>query len=72
MISLLGRLLFVFLIGWIIGAWILMLLIGALHHAWWAAIPTISYGGALQIELVVMLGVVIGGLAKGIIEAVSS
>lgn len=72
MSGLLAKLLLAVLVGWVVGAWILMLFIGALHHAWWAAIPTISYAGALQVELVLMLGVVIGGLVKVVIEAASS
>lgn len=66
---------FVFLVllgvGWVVGGWFLMLLIGSLHHAWWSAIPTISYAGALQIELVLMLGAALVGLGKALAEAVS-
>jgi xanthine/uracil permease len=58
-------------VGWVVGAWCLMLLIGSLHHAWWPAIPTISYTGALQIELVVMFTVALGGVVKALVEAVS-
>ena len=58
-------------VGWVAGAWFLMLLIGALHHSWWPAIPTISYAGALQIELVLMLGVTLGVLVKALVAAVS-
>ncbi|MEU6709927.1 hypothetical protein ABZ897_00495 [Nonomuraea sp. NPDC046802] len=65
---------FVFLVllgvGWVAGAWFLMLLIGSLHHSWWPAIPTISYAGALQIELVLMLGAALVGAVKAFVEAV--
>lgn len=57
-------------VGWVVGAWFLMLLIGSLHHAWWPAIPTISYAGALQIELVLILGAALVGLVKGLVAAV--
>jgi hypothetical protein len=63
--------LFALFLGWAVGGWCLMLLIGSLHHAWWPAIPTISYSGALQIEAVLMLAVALGGLVKGFIAAVS-
>jgi hypothetical protein len=67
--------LFVFLVvlgvGWVAGAWVLMLLIGSLHHAWWPLIPTISFAGALQIELVLMLAVALGGAVKALAGAVS-
>ncbi|HEY9373061.1 hypothetical protein [Streptomyces sp.] len=58
-------------VGWVVGGWFLMLLIGSLHHAWWSFIPTISYAGALQIELVLILGVALGAVVKALIEAVS-
>lgn len=57
-------------VAWVAGAWFLMLLIGSLHHAWWPTIPTISYAGALQIELVLILGAVLISLVKGLVEAV--
>jgi hypothetical protein len=59
-------------VGWVAGAWFLMLLIGALHHSRWDAIPTISYAGALEIELVLIVGVALVSLVKGLVEAVMS
>lgn len=58
-------------VGWVVGGWFLMLLIGSLHHSWWSAIPTISYAGALQIELVLVVGAVLVGAVKALIEAAS-
>ncbi len=57
-------------LGWLIGGWVLMLFIGALHREWWEFIPTISYRGALLVEGVLFLGFVAGGAAKGLFEVV--
>ncbi|MGS2645924.1 hypothetical protein [Streptosporangium sp. G12] len=59
-------------LGWVVGGWFLMLLIGALHHSWWDVIPTISYAGALEIELVLVVGVFLGGIVKSLVEVVTS
>lgn len=59
-------------VGWVAGAWFLMLLIGALHHSWWDAIPTISYAGALEIELVLVVGAFLIGVVKSLVEVVTS
>lgn len=59
-------------VGWVAGAWFLMLFVGALHHSWWDAIPTISYAGALEIELVLIAGAALVGIVKGLVEAVTS
>lgn len=56
--------------AWAAGSWVLMLAIGALHHEWWAAIPTISFAGALKIELVLILGVTLGVAIKSLAGAV--
>lgn len=51
-----------------LGAWMLMLLVGVLHHEWWSFIPTMSYKASLVISFVLMLrlmmGHVVGEVAK--------
>jgi hypothetical protein len=59
-------------LAWVVGAWFLMLLIGALHHSWWDVIPTISYAGALEIELVLVVGAFLIGAVKSLVEVVTS
>ncbi len=58
--------------AWVAGAWCLMLLIGVVHAAWWPEVPTISYWGALQVNLVPILSAVIGVVLKSLAEAVTS
>lgn len=60
------------LVGWVASSWFLMLLIGALHHSWWDTIPTISYRGALEIELVLVVGALLVGAVKALAEVVTS
>lgn len=57
-------------LAWLVGAWVLMLLVGELHHEWWPQIPTISYSGALKVEGVLLVGVVLGAIVKALAEAV--
>ena len=37
------------LLGIVLSAWSFMLTIGVMHHDWWPAIPTVSYGASLLI-----------------------
>jgi hypothetical protein len=43
--GLLGAALVLVLIAaiWLVGGWIVMLLLGALHHSVWAAVPALGY-----------------------------
>lgn len=43
-----------------VGAWMLMLTVGVLHHEWWSFIPTMSYKASLVISFVLMIRLIIG------------
>jgi hypothetical protein len=43
-----------------LGAWMLMLTVGVLHHEWWQFLPTMSYEASLVISFVLMLRLIVG------------
>lgn len=47
---------------WGVGGWVLMLLLGAIHHSVWAAVPALGYWQAVLVYALLSL---VGGLFQG-------
>lgn len=48
---------------WLLCGWALMMLVGVLHHQWWPVIPTMGYGTALLVSL--LLHIVLAVVGRG-------
>lgn len=57
-------------VSWLGGAWLLTLLVGALH-SWWPLIPAMGYGQALHIKGVLVLGVISVGVLRAVVGVVA-
>lgn len=54
-----------------VGAWLLMITVGVLHHEWWSFIPTMSYKASLVISFVLMIRLIIGQVVGKVAEEVT-
>lgn len=54
-----------------LGAWMLMLIVGVLHHEWWSFIPTMSYKASLTISFVLMLRLILGHVVGEVAKEVA-
>lgn len=48
-----GEIVFVWLVSMVVGAWVLMQIIAALHSHWWHQIPTIGFFPALFVTFLI-------------------
>ena len=62
-----------YLLGWLSGAWMLMLVVGIVHIEWIPQLPTIGFGLALLlvglVSVFALIRAVIGSLIEAIGEA---
>jgi hypothetical protein len=47
-------------IGLFLGAWMLMLTVGVIHHEWWSFIPPMSFKASLILSFVLMVRLIVG------------
>lgn len=55
-------------LAWLIGAAVLMNIVGAVH-AWWTFVPTMPYTVALKVAVIYVIAAVINGVFKAIVGA---
>jgi hypothetical protein len=57
-------------IAWLVGAAVLMNVIGVVH-AWWRFVPTMPYTVALQVTFLYVVAAVFSGIMKALVGAES-
>jgi hypothetical protein len=48
----------------LLGAWVLMILVGVAHHDWWSLLPTMSYKVALLISAIKASALIVAEVIK--------